>query len=212
MAIAHDGGDDDGAASKRLCLILDIDGTMLSEDCEDLWDITPSALRPGLHAFLDVAFARCGAVGIWTAASDVWARRFVDVVGPRPWAFVWSGNRVSRRPARAVDSGFYSGVTKTKKLSKIWRNRALRAAGYDKHTSLIIDDTPDVCTHNFGNALYVRSFRGTSSADHDDWLHALAKYLCDLDGIVRSGGTIRAIEKRGWYQQRAAARRSRRGS
>ena len=40
MREAHDcGGDDaDGAtsSSKRLCLILDIDGTLLSDDCEDV--------------------------------------------------------------------------------------------------------------------------------------------------------------------------------
>ncbi len=212
MREAHDcGGDDADAAtssSKRLCLILDIDGTLLSDDCEDVFDITPAALRPGIHAFLDVAFSRCRAVGIWTAASDAWARRFVDVVGPRPWAFVWSGNRVSRRRLCAGDPGFYSVAAKAKPLKKVWRNRALRAAGYDRHTSLIIDDTPDVCAQNFGNAAYVRSYTGASSADDDDWLRALASYLCDLDGILRCGGTLRSIEKRGWYQ-RAAARRDR---
>ena len=173
---------------------------MLSEDCEEFGDIDSNALRPHLQTFLDWAFANCQAVGIWTAAHRTWADDFVRACGPRPWAFVWSGERVSQVHNKSADS-CYAARVKQKRLKKIWGNQALCALGFTRHTTLIIDDTPSVCENNFGNALYVKTCtRECSSAwKHDDWLLLLTLYLQPLNHDIANCGTVRCVEKRGWY-------------
>merc|ERR1712232_1215150 len=55
----------------QLSLVLDIDGTLLSElvgDYTDPSELRPH-LRPHLNEFLNFAFSACRAVGLWTAAS-----------------------------------------------------------------------------------------------------------------------------------------------
>ena len=61
MREAHDcGGDDADAAtssSKRLCLILDIDGTLLSDDCEDVFALSVLAETAAVRARLLLGIA-----------------------------------------------------------------------------------------------------------------------------------------------------------
>merc|ERR1712196_158898 len=91
-------------------LILDIDGTLIDSCASEEWDLWINndvkndhitdcgeviRKRPGLDAFLDVAFAS-GPVALWTHAPARWADIMVNQVmltadgSPRPWAFVWS--------------------------------------------------------------------------------------------------------------------------
>jgi len=187
--------------SHGLALVLDIDGTLLSESAPDDYNFGyPRYLRPHLFEFLDFAFDNFHAVGIWTAASESWMRKFVDVIGPRPWAFMWSGARVTLTADRS-SSDFYATPIKLKRLSKLWRNKSLRSMGYTPQSTLIIDNTPSVCRCNFGNAVYIRTFEGTNTNSADDWLLVLVSYLKQLQILKAAGNSMRSIEKRSWYMQ-----------
>eukprot|EP00746_Dinoflagellata_sp_MGD_P004617 gnl/MRDRNA2_/MRDRNA2_108941_c0_seq1.p1 gnl/MRDRNA2_/MRDRNA2_108941_c0~~gnl/MRDRNA2_/MRDRNA2_108941_c0_seq1.p1 ORF type:complete len:255 (+),score=22.19 gnl/MRDRNA2_/MRDRNA2_108941_c0_seq1:47-811(+) len=203
-----------------LCLVLDIDGTLLSECTPE--DVNASEmrkfLRPHLHEFLDFAFKYFRAIGIWTAASESWLRVFlraVDPTGQRNWAFTWSG-RISRVLPKHPEH-FYPACSRRKKLSKIWENKTLRSIGYTRHSTLIIENTPEVCQSNYGNAIYVRTYgdswpsedrndaleEGDKSflEESDDWLLALQKYLTKLISVSQQGVPIRSIDKRYWYKE-----------
>lgn len=197
---------------RRLCLVLDIDGTLLSEGAPsalsgigDMQVPLRMMLRPHLQAFLDFAFESCVAVGIWTAASSGWMDLFFRIADPerkRPWAFTWCGNMVGFD--RTSTEGLYPVYTKVKKLSKIWRNRALRARGYTRHSTLIIDNTPSVCRRNYGNAIYIKTYgdvdEGHAAIDsRDDHLLVLQTYLRQLHDMACAGQSMCFVEKRGWY-------------
>lgn len=189
--------------ASKLCLVLDIDGTMLSESISP--DCTAgemrSFLRPHLDEFLDFVFESCGAVGIWTAASDAWLKLFlhaVDPVGKRKWAFKWSGRKTSYR-LESIDCLFPTRY-KVKKLAKIWNNNALRSLGYNRRSTLIIDNTPTVCDCNYGNAIYVSTYGEEWMTDStDDCLLMLTAYLETLTARFAQGISMRVLEKRGWY-------------
>merc|ERR1719161_393230 len=76
--LCEDFGSQSSESPSPLCLVLDIDGTLLSEGTPE--DATGAEmrrfLRPHLHKFLDFAFDQFGAVGIWTAASQSWLQKF----------------------------------------------------------------------------------------------------------------------------------------
>ncbi|CAE7026695.1 unnamed protein product [Symbiodinium natans] len=186
-----------------LCLVLDIDGTLLSESVSEDWTIEQlrTYLRPNTQAFLRFAFENFAAVGIWTAGSDEWLRTFVAVVDPMlrtcangvdPWAFKWS-RRLSW--IRAGTEGLYPTWSQVKPLKKIWRNRSLRAVGYSSRSTLIIDNTESVCRLNYGNAVYIKTYH----CGDDDWLLVLMEYLKELAKHHRDGVSMRNIEKRHWY-------------
>jgi len=198
-----------------LCLVLDIDGTLLAES-ENVGPASmASLLRPSLDEFLDFAFASFGAVAIWTAASQEWLDAFLQAVDPdrkRTWAFAWSFSRVSwlRLEGFAPD-GSDAVFQHVKRLSKIWKNKALRSRGFLPHTTIIVDNNPAVCLTNYGNAVYIktysdvedsameRSARGNDDGKGDDWLVVLMHYLRSLHETQVPGQTVRHIDKRGWY-------------
>jgi hypothetical protein len=198
----------------KVCLVLDIDGTMLSEsvpeDCTA--DEMRAYLRPHLDTFLDFAFDVCGAVGIWTAACDEWLQTFLRAVDPharRSWAMTWTGERVSHRLSSRHISDFYPTRYKVKRLSKVWRNGTLRSLGYDRRSTLIIENTPSVCDVNYGNAIYVETYGNAQMPDAevhpdnycDDCLLVLRLYLESLIAKHAQGISLRFVEKRHWYAQ-----------
>lgn len=196
-----------------LCLVLDIDGTLLSESESISVHTMRSMLRPCVHEFLDFAFASFSAVAIWTAGSSEWLRAFLEAVDPdgeRSWAFTWSFERISWLK---VDSGRNDGSTvmqHVKRLQKIWKNNDLRAKGFSPHTTLLVDNNPSVCLTNYGNAVYIKTYTSEDPPDsdddddddiRDDWLLVLMDYLANLNATQCPGNTVRHIDKRGWYTE-----------
>merc|ERR1712224_547063 len=168
-------------------------------------------MRPLVHEFLDFAFSQFSAVGIWTAASQSWLHSFTRAVDPtckRNWSFSWSG-RISRVPPKCPEN-FYPVWSRRKRLAKIWNNRALRARGYTRHSTLIIENTPELCQSNYGNAIYVKTYgeswpleEGNNAVDNsDDCLSALQSYLSKLIDLSLQGLSMRSIEKRYWYNKK----------
>lgn len=205
-----------------LCLVLDIDGTLLSESENVGVASMASLLRPNLVEFLDFAFVSFSGVAIWTAASQEWLDAFLHAVDPkrmRTWAFAWSFSRISwlRLEAAASDGPSEPVLQHVKRLSKIWKNKALRSRGFLPHTTLIVDNNPSCCLANYGNAIYIKTYSGTEDPtvvecadgdDHnrgDDWLLVLMEYLRILHENQVPGQTVRHVDKRGWYEQTKAA-------
>ena len=147
-----------------------------------------------------------------------WANKFCSVLDEvhkerggegRPWAFVWDGSRVSiqnkhnRGEIGCYCGGLVSNRRVMKRLRKVWNNKRLSAVGYERHSTLIVDDTPGVCLDNFGNAVYVPTYckgEGEDGDEEDDVLVRLRTFLERVDERVKAGGTVRAIEKRQWLQ------------
>lgn len=187
-----------------LCLVLDIDGTLLSESVP--LDCTVAGMRewmrPHLLAFLDFAFESFAAVAIWTAASSQWLNMFLQAVDPRghrAWAFTWTGSRCNLSRAQeghGYSDGLYPVYSKVKRLSKVWEHKSLSGLGYSRSSTLIVDNTPDVCRFNYGNAIYIDTFEDDGS---DNWLLVLTSYLQTLIAKHHAGISMRCVEKRGWY-------------
>jgi len=170
-------------SKSRKGIVLDIDGTLI----DSLTDVDiekglsgrlqPTYItsegdaifaRPHLQSFLDFCFDHFLGVGIWTAASRDWAEVVVaHVLGNhRPWAFVWSSERL------------LTGPGSVKPLRKLWKSASRRLQGFQRHSTIIIEDTPKNCVHNYGNSVFVDSFDVTcSDAANDNSLLQLINYL-----------------------------------
>lgn len=73
----------------------------------------------------------------------------------------------------------------------------MRKAGWSLDRVLIVDDTPEKCLRNDGNAIYPLPYEG---AVDDDELPHLADYLVAL----KDEANVRRIEKRRWRERRHA--------
>lgn len=60
----------------------------------------------------------------------------------------------------------------------------------------MIEDTSSMFKRNFGNGILIPSYCGGSS---DEYLLKLMDYLSQLKEIHKETGTIRHVDKQGWY-------------
>ena len=201
---------------KRIAVVLDIDGTLIDSD-----SFLTVSRRPHVDAFLDFCFAQCAAVAIWTNASSSWAQSVVDILRDRdgrvrPWAFVWSGSKstpVWKSRGSLYDGGWWLGdgchdlhanAPGAKRLGKVFKGRQRAAQGFVPSRTIIIEDTPSNCRHNFGNAVYVPSYElGADGAEADGVLDVLLQYLQHLQHACDD---VRSVEKRGWLYDQASWR------
>jgi len=146
----------------------------------------------------------------------------VHAVGHGP-SFVWFGGRKTRRtvcsacarpphhchragckPTGGEPLGFEpTAAVQIKRLSKIWRSTRKREAGWRKHSTLIVDDSPEKALDNYGNAVTVSAWEpelwdGSAAADpwQDGELERLRGYLDS--GEVRRCQELHRLDKRGW--------------
>ena len=90
----------------------------------------------------------------------------------------------------------YCGMDHQKRLRKVWQSAHRRALGFTREQTIIIEDTPSNCSRNYGNALYVHSFRAGNSEKDDLYAAAvLTRYLAHLQRSAPLD--VRRIEKRG---------------
>jgi TFIIF-interacting CTD phosphatase-like protein len=176
--------------SKHL-LILDLDETLVFADESPLaWEpdfvLPPYSgyFRPGLSEFV----RRVGQhydLAVWTSSSSEYAHRVCALVfaDPSSLAFVWARDRCT--PERNFDTDTWTHAKRLKKL---------RRKGYDLRRVLMVDDSPEKHSRNYGNLVAVKPFFG----DRDDReLSHLAPYLVALSVV----DNVRAIEKRTWARR-----------
>jgi RNA polymerase II subunit A small phosphatase-like protein len=138
--------------------------------------------RPGVVDFL------CSVSGhydlaVWTSSSPGYARGIVDAIfAGRSLRFVRASDRCT--PTRDFENDSWVNA---KRLSKLKRR------GFDLERVLMIDDSPEKHTRNYGNLIRVLPFEGDLA---DDELPRLATYLLQIAGQA----SFRTIEKRHWRQ------------
>lgn len=173
---------------QRTLLIFDLDETLI----RGAWirlarphDFIAAGYHIYKRPFLDEFLAVCAEhfrLAVWSAASAdyvecIAAHLFRELPPPE---FVWSRNRCTQR----IHPETMQCVHR-KHLDKVKRR------GYDLRRMLILEDTPEKVSVNYGNAIYIRPFEG-DPADRE--LEYLAQYLPEL-ALCEN---VRAVEKRGW--------------
>lgn len=184
----------------RALLILDLDETLIyaSETALD----RPADFhafgyhvykRPFLVEFLEEVQQEFE-LAVWSSASDAYVFAIVDRIFPQPskLRFVWGRSRATLRRAATNDSGYmldpWDHHHYLKPLAKVKRT------GWPLERVLIVDDTPEKCVRNYGNAVYPRPFDGSL---HDSELKLLSAYLLGIS----SEPDVRKIEKRRWRDE-----------
>ncbi|MDT8853449.1 HAD family hydrolase [Paracoccaceae bacterium Fryx2] len=146
--------------------------------------------RPCLDQFLQFCDAHF-AVGVWSSAGDDYVQAMVREIFPNPAGLimVWGASRTTMRRTHPGDHDGFGRPLPDFHHQK--RLRKLTRFGWSIDDMLVVDDSPEKCRANFGNAIYPAPFFGDTN---DDELKYLAGYLLSL----RDRDRIRKIEKRGW--------------
>lgn len=180
-------------------LILDLDETLIHATAEKLReDFDFQAYhyfiyqRPGLTDFL-VQCAKHFQLAIWSSASDDYVQAIVKQLVPSsiPLAFVWGRSRCTRFRLPEIDEQGFLSFDYTSKYEFAKRLKKVRRRGFNLNRTLIVDDTPEKVSQNYGNAIYIKPY----TAEPDDTeLTSLAGYLLTL----KDAANVRSIEKRYW--------------
>lgn len=172
----------------RNLLVLDLDETLLHaaerrlpHEPDFVLGHYSVYLRPYLHEFIDRAL-KWFDVAIWTSSSEDYASAMVSRLFPDPslLRFVWASNRCTRKLDPELQDYFW--VKDFKKLKRL---------GYDLDRVLVVDDSPEKHSRNYGNLIKVAPFTG-DQADRE--LQQLLHYL----GSIRDLTRYRTMEKRNW--------------
>ncbi len=171
----------------RILLILDLDETLffssekpLNRQPDFVFHVYDVYVRPGLQEFL-ARMAAAFDLAVWTSSSPDYASFFVDrIFAGFDLRFVWASDRCTLR----FDHDRH-------RMNAIKDFRKLRRKGIDLNRVLMVDDSPEKHTRNYGNLVLVRPFEG-DPGDHE--LALLAPYLESL----RNCRNCRAIDKRLW--------------
>jgi RNA polymerase II subunit A small phosphatase-like protein len=178
----------------RSLLILDLDETLVHAT-ETPQGIEPHHevldyfmyLRPGLSEFVEQV-SQSFRLAVWTSSAPDYASAVCPLVSPdvKRLEFVWARDRCT--PTRNFDDGDWCH---SKPLHKLKRR------GYDLARVVVVDDSPEKHTRNYGNLVQVAPFIGDP---RDDELPHLAAYLTSLASLR----DVRSVEKRLWRRRASA--------
>ncbi|WP_294049786.1 NIF family HAD-type phosphatase [Sphingomonas sp.] len=146
--------------------------------------------RPHLDAFL-AACADWYDLAIWSSASDRYVVEMVRRIFPDPshLHFIWGRSRATLgRLPMADDLHFHYPDDHRHYLKPLTK---VRKRGWPLERILIVDDTPEKCARNYGNAIYPRPFEGDPE---DGELLLLQAYL----HAMKDCANVRRVEKRRW--------------
>lgn len=156
-------------------LILDLDGTLIEEGPDTV------VLRPYVKEFLDYCFSEF-TVHVWTAASKLWADEVLAALPRSDFHSVRCGANTSY-----MYSWYGIKVRQTKDLGRY----------YDKDWSIIVDDTPESFRRNYGNAVYIKTYKGNT--DDRELLDLIPK-LTTLKAQALAVGSVRKVQRPRWYE------------
>ena len=184
----------------RILLVLDLDETLIHASDTSLdrpADFTVFGYhvyrRPHLDAFL-AAVGESYDLAVWSSASDDYVELIVrEIFGADPLHFVWGRSRATLPRIITSDDYLYWPTDHRHYVKPLAKAKKL---GWPLERILIVDDTPEKCVRNYGNAIYAHPFEGDLA---DDELPLLAAYLETLKDCPN----VRKVEKRRW---RSAAR------
>jgi carboxy-terminal domain RNA polymerase II polypeptide A small phosphatase len=169
-------------------LILDLDETLIHATANQVdiqedhrFDKYFIYKRPHLDNFL-INISSHFTLGIWSSAGDEYVNEIVKLITPAQVQFelVWGRSKCSLKRDNTFDTYFFS-----KKLDK------LKSKGFKLEKILIVDDSPEKASNNYGNAIYIKQYVGDKT---DTELLLLNDYLLTLKDVEN----VRQIEKRNW--------------
>jgi hypothetical protein len=191
----------------RLCMIFDVDGTLIAEGD----GINHIIIRPGAVDFLKWALEERGhTLALWTAATSGWADRVATKLCralqdehedcPKTFAFVWTGEkmRMQKKITQADDGCMwcecyskrckrcccilgaipYCPCRYIKDLGKVWH---LDEFKFERESTLIVENTPQQCIRNYGNAIYVPTYRGSQIGEDKDMFQRMKRLVQELE-------------------------------
>jgi RNA polymerase II subunit A small phosphatase-like protein len=179
---------------EKALLVLDLDETLVHAtevpgDFEPQHEVPPYFLylRPGLSEFL-AQVSGLFRLAVWTSSSPAYASAVCPLVFSEAQSleFVWASDRCT--PTRNFENDSWCSAKPLKKLKR---------RGYDLARVLVVDDSPEKHTRNYGNLIQVAPFTGNPN---DDELAHLAAYLTKFAALP----DVRTIEKRHWRRRLAA--------
>lgn len=121
-------------------------------------------------------------LAIWSSAGDEYVEHIVNQIKPESisFEFAWGYSRCTQK--FDPDTASYLNLKNLKKVKR---------KGYSLRRTLIVDNTPSKVSANYGNAIYIQDFTGTTS---DDELLKLQDYLL----LIKDKEDFSRIEKRFW--------------
>ncbi len=183
-----------------MLLVLDIDETLVHARLDPLhyppdfyvYDYRVYR-RPHLERFIEACLEMFD-VGVWSSATDAYVEHMVQEIFPNPAALKFAWGR-SRCQLRSIIADEYDEIAhRAGHLNYLKPLKKLTRHGWSMNRMLIVDDSPEKCVLNYGNAIYPRPFEGN---EYDDELPRLGKYLETL----KDAEDVRKIEKRTWRQK-----------
>lgn len=169
-------------------LVLDLDESLIHATEQPLetphhFDCGPYMVykRPHVTEFLS-SISEHFELGVWTSSTADYATCITDnlFTGVADLSFIMSRNDCVRR----FDPDTL-GFNYLKDLKKLKRR------GYALEHIVVVDDSPEKLSRNYGNLVRVNPFFGDAG---DEELVLLEKYLIKLKDIEN----VRAVEKRNW--------------
>ncbi|MFB9048207.1 NIF family HAD-type phosphatase [Sphingobium indicum] len=183
----------------RPLLILDLDETLIHAREEALDRPADFQVfgyhvyrRPYLTDFLNSVRADFD-LAVWSSASDDYVIAIVDhLFGTGfPLRFVWGRSRATLMRLMRDEYGYAHDPWDHRRYLKPLKK--VKRMGWRLERMLIVDDTPEKCIRNYGNAIHPLPFEGD---DSDAELLLLADYLATL----KEEPNVRRIEKRHWRE------------
>lgn len=183
-------------------MILDLDETLIYASEEPLE--REASFRVGHYHLYERPFLRefiqhvreDYLLAVWSSATDDYVEEMVSHIfreGPE-LEFAWGRSRCTYRRNLELDDfrdrgGDIADHHYLKPLKKVKRR------GYALERILVVDDTPQKLKRNYGNAIYVREYRGDTGGRE---LELLLEYL----KLLKDVANVRKVEKRGWWRLR----------
>ncbi|MEO1140253.1 MAG: HAD family hydrolase [Pseudomonadota bacterium] len=155
----------------RNLLVLDIDETLIHARDTQLARHADFRVahfhvykRPYLAAFLKACY-EWYELAVWSSASDSYVEAIATEIFPdeNRLHFVWGASRTTTKRTMPEDYARFGGELGDYHYQK--RLAKLKQFGWPLERILIIDDSPEKCATNYGNAVYPKPYEGQEQDD-----------------------------------------------
>ncbi len=181
---------------KKILLILDVDETLIYASKEETTVKLDAEVfeykiykRPYLDEFL-ASVSQHFKLAVWSTASEGYLREITSKIFPKNirFEFIWGAGKATLRASKKQNHEADNSATGNQYVKRL---KKVKQLGFTLEKMLIVDDSPDKLTDNYGNAIYIKEFKGDRG---DKELLHLEKYLLSLKDLEN----VRTIEKRNW--------------
>jgi len=183
----------------KILLILDLDETLIHATKEDI-GYSPDFMvfdynvykRPYVTDFLS-NLSQDFYLALWSTASENYIDRMISEIAPLgfKFEFVWGQTKATYKRVINVDQYNYEDFSEFQYIKRL---KKVKSLGFRLEKTLMVDDTPHKVRENYGNAIYIKEFKGNLN---DNELFYLEKYLKSIKDLEN----VRIVEKRNWRKE-----------